>query len=123
VLDYYQILDAGETHYKVGDIVEEEEVRKENASAVAKKKRPCEVEPYCFYLSAWEEDKYTIAQANVRLSASGQITSERVEARRAGNPVLELRTRSTTSTSAPSSSSPWRPRWCRSSRTTMRTAP
>jgi DNA-directed RNA polymerase subunit beta len=91
VLDFYQIVDAGETHYKVGDIVEEEEVRKENAAAVAKKKRPCVVEPYCFYLSAWEEDKYTIAQANAKLSASGQISSERISARKAGDPVLAVR--------------------------------
>ena len=51
----------------------------------ARKKKPAEIEPYCFYLSAWEEDKYTIAQANVRLDDDGDIMDERVEARKTGN--------------------------------------
>jgi len=33
------------------------------------------------YLSAYEEDKYTVAQANARLDANNQFVSERVEAR------------------------------------------
>ena len=33
--------------------------------AKAKRKKPAECEPYSFYLSAWEEDQYVIAQANV----------------------------------------------------------
>src|SRR3989442_853378 len=55
VLDYYQVLEAGETNYKVGDIVEREEIERENAAARSRKKKAAEVEPYCFYLSAWEE--------------------------------------------------------------------
>jgi DNA-directed RNA polymerase subunit beta len=88
VLDYYQVLDAGESHYKVGDIVERDEMDKENESIRGKKKKPAEIEPYCFYLSAWEEDKYTIAQANIRLGEDGSILGDRVEARKAGNSVL-----------------------------------
>ena len=41
----------------------------------AKKKRPAEFEPYSFYLTAWEEDKYIIAQANVELDEEGNIAS------------------------------------------------
>jgi len=33
-------------------------------------------EPYCFYLSAWEEDKYVVAQANVSLDERLKITTE-----------------------------------------------
>jgi len=91
VLDYYQVLDAGDTHYKVGDIVEREEVESENASVRARKKKAAEVEPYCFYLSAWEEDKYTIAQANIKLGTDGSIVEDRVSARKAGNFVLAKR--------------------------------
>jgi DNA-directed RNA polymerase subunit beta len=91
VLDYYQVLDSGETHYKVGDIVERNEMEGENAAIKTKKKKPADIEPYCFYLSAWEEDKYTIAQANLRLGEGGAILDDRVEARKAGNSMLARR--------------------------------
>ncbi len=91
VLDYYQVLDSGDTHYKVGDIVERHEMEAENNAAKGRKKKPAEVEPYCFYLSAWEEDKYTIAQANIRLGDDGALLDERVSARRQGNFVLAKR--------------------------------
>src|SRR5687768_9479488 len=67
VLEYYQVLDAGESQYKVGDIVEKDEMVRENEALKGRKKKGAEVEPYCFYLSAWEEDRYTIAQANIKL--------------------------------------------------------
>jgi DNA-directed RNA polymerase subunit beta len=91
VLEYYQVLDGGETHYKVGDSVEREEMERENAAVRAKKKKAAEIEPYCFYLSAWEEDKYTIAQANLRLGEDGSILDDRVSARKAGNSMLARR--------------------------------
>jgi DNA-directed RNA polymerase subunit beta len=88
VLDYYQVLDAGETHYKVGDVVERHEMEAENEAAKSRKKKAAEVEPYCFYLSAWEEDKYTIAQANIKLAPDGAILEDRVSARMMENFVL-----------------------------------
>ncbi len=92
VLDYYQVLEAGDTGYKVGDIVERDEMEKENKAVRDRKKRPADVEPYCFYLSAWEEDKYTIAQANIKLDEEGHIVEDRVSARRvSGNFVLAKR--------------------------------
>jgi DNA-directed RNA polymerase subunit beta len=91
VLDYYQVLDAGESPYKVGDIVEKDEMERENAAVKARKKKPAEIEPYCFYLSAWEEDKYVIAQANIKLAEDGDIVEERVSARKTGNFILSKR--------------------------------
>ena len=91
VLDYYQVLEAGDTGYKVGDIVERDEMEKENNAVKARKKRPADVEPFCFYLSAWEEDKYTIAQANIKLDDDGAIVEDRVSARKTGNFVLAKR--------------------------------
>src|SRR5207245_1450774 len=41
-------------------------------------------EPHPFYLTAWEEDKVVIAQANVRIEEEGQIVVDRVTARVAG---------------------------------------
>jgi DNA-directed RNA polymerase subunit beta len=44
--------------------------------------------PFSFYLSAWEEDKHTIAQANIEFNDEGVITEDLVNARRQGNFVL-----------------------------------
>ena len=91
VLDYVQVMESGDSPYKVGDIVERDEMEKENEVAVARKKRPAEIEPYCFYLSAWEEDRYTIAQANARVDEIGHLLDERVEARKTGESMLSRR--------------------------------
>jgi DNA-directed RNA polymerase subunit beta len=91
VLDYYQVLEQGDTNYKVGDIVEKDEFEKEQTAVKGRKKKPAEAEPFCFYLSAWEEDKYTIAQANIKLSDSGEVVEDRVSARKAGNFILAKR--------------------------------
>jgi DNA-directed RNA polymerase subunit beta len=66
-------------------------MERENAAVRGRKKKPAEVEPYCFYLSAWEEDKYTIAQANIKLGEDGSIVDDRVSARKTGNFVLAKR--------------------------------
>jgi DNA-directed RNA polymerase subunit beta len=91
VLDYFQVVESGESEYKVGDIVERAEIEESSKSLHARKKKPAAVEPYCFYLSAWEEDKYVIAQANVRLGADGALLDERVSARRKGDSGLAVR--------------------------------
>jgi DNA-directed RNA polymerase subunit beta len=91
VRDYYQVSEAGDSEYKVGDIVEREEFERAAQAAGAQQKRAATVEPYCFYLSAWEEDRHTIAQANVVLDDQLRMVNERVSARRAGNFVLSRR--------------------------------
>ena len=45
-------------------------------------------DPFSFYLSAWEEDRHTIAQANIELDENGKIVEDLVNARRQGNFVL-----------------------------------
>ncbi|HVO13288.1 MAG TPA: DNA-directed RNA polymerase subunit beta [Vicinamibacteria bacterium] len=91
VLDYVQVMEAGDSQYKVGDIVERAEMERENEAIAESRKRPAEVEPYCFYLSAWEEDRYVIAQANARVDEQGHLLDERVEARKIGDSVLAKR--------------------------------
>ena len=92
-VDYVQVTDGGGTKYQAGDIVAATEVAAENASAKNRKKRGATSEPYSFYLSAWEEDKYVIAQANARLDDEGNLIDERINARQAGNFVLAPRDR------------------------------
>ena len=91
VLDFLQVVNAGDSDYRVGDHIEKSEALKANADLKERRKRPIEWEPYSFYLSAWEEDKHTIAQANVELDDKGRIVAELVNARKAGNFVLTNR--------------------------------
>ena len=91
VIDYVTVIGAGDSKFKVGDHVELEAVDKENQSLKERKKKHIESEPYSFYLSAWEEDKYLIAQANVELDARGRMVRELVNVRQSGNFVLKHR--------------------------------
>jgi len=88
VVDYVIVVNAGDSSHKVGDYVEKSEMEKINADLKERRKKPVEVEPFSFYLSAWEEDRHTIAQANIELDDKGRIAGELVNARKAGNFVL-----------------------------------
>ena len=91
VVDFVTITHAGDTEFKAGDHVEVSEWEKANQDAKAQGKTAVAAEPYSFYLSAWEEDKYVIAQANVELDERGRIIPELVNTRQAGNFVLKQR--------------------------------
>jgi DNA-directed RNA polymerase subunit beta len=88
VVDYVLIVNAGESEFKPGEIVEQEKVEASNEEL---KRRRATVEPHCFYLSAWEEDRYVVAQANASLDERGRITTDLVNCRQAGNFVLKSR--------------------------------
>jgi len=88
VVDYVLVVNAGDSEFKAGDIVEREKVEAVNEEL---KRRRVTFEPHCFYLSAWEEDRYVVAQANASLDERGRITTELVNCRQAGNFVLKQR--------------------------------
>jgi len=88
IIDYVHIVNAGDSEFKAGEIVERDRVEELNEEL---KRRKVVYEPYCFYLSAWEEDKYVVAQANVQLDERLKIVSELVNCRQAGNFVLKSR--------------------------------
>src|SRR5437870_5744188 len=88
VIDFVQIVNAGDSEFRAGEIVERDRVEELNEEL---KRRKVVYEPYCFYLSAWEEDKYVVAQANVALDERGRIATELVNCRQAGNFVLKGR--------------------------------
>jgi DNA-directed RNA polymerase subunit beta len=90
VVDEVKVLNPGDTHFKVGDIALLPDVDKA-VQALGAKKQPLEYEAHSEYLSAWEEDKYVVAQANVELDEKGRIVPELVNARQAGNFVLKQR--------------------------------
>jgi DNA-directed RNA polymerase subunit beta len=88
VIDEVKILNPGDSDYKVNDVMMRSELDKSNASLTGKKKQTIESEAHCDYLSAWEEDKYIIAQANVQLDEGARIVNDLVNARKQGNFVL-----------------------------------
>ena len=88
VLDYVAVANAGESGLRQGDYLEMEESKAKNAELKTAGKRVMELEPFSFYLSAWEEDRHTIAQANITLDEQGNLVEDLVNARRTGNFVL-----------------------------------
>jgi DNA-directed RNA polymerase subunit beta len=91
VIDYVTVISAGDSKFKVTEHVEREAVEEENEDLKSRKKKRAEYVPYSFYLSAWEEDKYLIAQANEEMDKNGKLTHELVNVRQAGNFVLKHR--------------------------------
>ncbi|MGH9863725.1 MAG: DNA-directed RNA polymerase subunit beta [Candidatus Acidiferrales bacterium] len=89
VVDYVTVVNAGDTEFKIGEHVEKERVDEGNEKLTPRNQ--AESDPYCFYLTAYEEDRYVIAQANVQLDARGRIVPEIVNARLGGTTLLKSR--------------------------------
>ncbi|HKV33921.1 MAG TPA: hypothetical protein VJP89_06365, partial [Pyrinomonadaceae bacterium] len=90
VVEYVRVINGGDTKLKPNDHVPFEEVEKANKKLNAEARR-AESEPWPFYLTAWEEDKHVVGQANIELDAEGNIVNERNAARKAGEFILALR--------------------------------
>ena len=88
VIDYVAVTNAGESGMRQGDPIESTEAVKLKKQLKKDGKRVLETEPFSFYLSAWEEDRHTIAQANVELDEHANIKEDLVIARRQGNFIL-----------------------------------
>jgi DNA-directed RNA polymerase subunit beta len=87
VQDEMRVINPGSSNLKVGQILSRKEADKILASFQGKDNPP-EFEAHCDYLSAWDEDRYVIAQANLKLDKDGRILDELVNARKAGNFTL-----------------------------------
>jgi DNA-directed RNA polymerase subunit beta len=90
VVEYVRVINGGDTKLRPGDHVPQEDVEKVN-KRVGADGRKAESEPWPFYLTAWEEDKHVIGQANIELDEKGYIINERNSARKAGEFILALR--------------------------------
>jgi DNA-directed RNA polymerase subunit beta len=90
VIEYVRIVNGGDTKLKPGEHVTEDEIVKTNRK-VAADGRKAEYEPYPFYLTAWEEDKWVIGQANIELDDDGNIINEHNASRRAGEFIVAQR--------------------------------
>ncbi len=88
VVDYVAVTNAGESGLRQGDPIEVNESHEIKQRLASEGKRVLETEPFSFYLSAWEEDRHTIAQANIELDENGKLVEDLVNARKQGNFVL-----------------------------------
>jgi len=85
IIDYVKIIHPGQSDFQMGQMVEQEEFEKVVSRLKKKKVQLPIAEPTCFYLSAWEEEKYNIAQANAPVDEKGEFINDLVSARQAGN--------------------------------------
>ena len=90
IVDEVRVVYAGDTDLKRGDVLRRDEAAQAN-DALDPSQEKAEFETYCSYLSAWEEDKYVIAQANIPVDQDGNITRELANCRVAGDFQLKQR--------------------------------
>jgi DNA-directed RNA polymerase subunit beta len=93
VLDHFRIVKVGDGPFKLGQIVVGDDLEEANDKIKKAKKRLVDAEPHAFYLSAWEEEKYIIAQANAEIDERGNLVDERVIARAGGDFITVERDR------------------------------
>src|SRR5687767_2153613 len=106
VIEYVRIHNGGDTKFKPGEHVPLEDVQAANKKL--KGGKIADFGPWPFYLTAWEEDKWIIGQANIELDAKGiLLTSETLPGKKVNLSPLTGRT-SSTWTSARNSLSRWR---------------
>jgi DNA-directed RNA polymerase subunit beta len=90
VVEYVRVVNGGDTKFKPNDHVPQEDVDKANKRVGASGEK-ASYDPYPFYLTAWEEDKHVVGQANIALDENGYIVNERNAARKAGEFILAHR--------------------------------
>ncbi len=83
VVEYANIINGGDTGLKPREHIPVEQIEAANKK-LKKDERQAEFEPFPFYQTAWEEDRYTIGQANIELDEKGNLVNERNAARRKG---------------------------------------
>jgi DNA-directed RNA polymerase subunit beta len=90
VVEFVRVVNGGDTKFKPNDHVPQEDVDKANKRVGADgDKASCE--PFPFYLTAWEEDKHVVGQANIQLDENNYIVNDRNAARKAGEFILAQR--------------------------------
>jgi DNA-directed RNA polymerase subunit beta len=83
VVEYVRIHNGGDTAFKPGQHLPLEDVETANKK-LKKGQQQATFEPYPFYLTAWEEDRYIIGQANLELDENGYFVNDRNAARQRG---------------------------------------
>jgi DNA-directed RNA polymerase subunit beta len=87
IVTHVKVIHPGDSSFKIGEILEKAEVE-QTERKILKEKKSAQLpvtEPYCFYLTAWEEEPYNIAQANAPVDDQGNFVNDLVGARQFGD--------------------------------------
>jgi DNA-directed RNA polymerase subunit beta len=84
VLDHYEVVTVGDSGWKKGSTAEAQELEEMNAKLKKGHRKPVVGRPTAFFLPAWEEENYVIAQANAEVDDKGRFTEDRVVSRHNG---------------------------------------
>ena len=93
VIDHFRVTRVGDGPYKLGEIVTGKQLDKTNKELEKARKMPVYAEPHAWYLTAWDEERHIIAQANTEIDRYGRFVEERVIARAGGDFVTIERDR------------------------------
>jgi DNA-directed RNA polymerase subunit beta len=88
VFNYCVILYPGDSKFKYGQLVREDFLLAEIKRLKAENKDIPIYEFYPFYLTAWEEEGFVIAQANAKLDENNMLASKRVNSRKGSETLL-----------------------------------
>jgi len=88
VFNYCKILYPGESSFQYMELVREDKLNEELSRLEKEKKEPPLWDFHPFYLTAWEEEGFIIAQANAQLDDDGLFTQKRVNARKGNETIL-----------------------------------
>ena len=88
IVDYVRVTHPGDSGLEMGQTIDRAAAEEETRKHKKRRGRAPQWEPSPFYLSAWEEDKVNIAQANAEIDEEGRLVSDRVNARSAGEAKL-----------------------------------
>ena len=89
VVEFVRVINGGDTKFKPNDHVPQDDVDRANKRVGSGEKAI--YEPFPFYLTAWEEDKHVVGQANIQLDENSYIVNDRNAARKAGEFILAQR--------------------------------
>ena len=85
VIDHFRVVRIGDGPFKLGQIITGEELKTANRRLQKSHRKQVDAEPHAWYLTAWEEERYIIAQANAAVDPKGHLVDERVIARAGGD--------------------------------------
>ena len=95
IVHFAKVISVGDSKLGYMEVVRLADLEEENKKLEKAGKRPAKYQHHAFYLSAWEEDKHVIAQANVQVDKDGALVDEDVTVRYGGETKIVSRDRVT----------------------------